>query len=530
MDSHVDNPPTYVPVDAPKDVFNLQKAARNLREEATEEMVEQDLRVQEARQREIMMEQADASPQEYVVDDAHLSKSATQESLSYEPTADNSHSLATEAMQHEQELEHLEVDERPSEEYSQSQHQDAYSYESGGEQPTTVAEQQEPQQAEAAFEPAVKQIEILPLLDITGELRFVKERQTFLAKEGRPHGDVEWVALQELEQSTLALVSSRKSLSERQRQLAQLDTGDKRSAAMQSEVYQLTAESKQKEHEWSVIKEAYYHDFVIAAIKAAAAQAAEAHEALKEMISNIQQLLVISLLSATAIMAQGIPPPGSLTVMVPASPTPFPTLVGHPHRPSRHPHHDLPNDMERGMYQGDWNPDNDADHGGQGQGPLQLVCPSAGFFCESTLIDYTRSRMSMPAPMVTSKPLVDSSARTALVGVFGGIGGGQGGGSQKASDYFVCSAGNRQMDYCVGGGPATVPKTLESGDGLYCGETIRRGLGLDQDDNSDVHDQDSGEYLRNNLYYFVGSHGVNLGPCPGRCVSAGAGVSDYCQA
>lgn len=50
---------------------------------------------------------------------------------------------------------------------------------------------------------------------------------------------------------------------------------------MQSEVFHLTTESKQKEHQWSAIKEAYYHDFVIAAIKAAAAQAAQAHEALK---------------------------------------------------------------------------------------------------------------------------------------------------------------------------------------------------------------------------------------------------------
>ena len=54
-----------------------------------------------------------------------------------------------------------------------------------------------------------------------------------------------------------------------------------RSAAMQSEVFQLKAESKQKEHQRSAIKEAYYHDFVIAAIKAAAAQAAQAHEAMK---------------------------------------------------------------------------------------------------------------------------------------------------------------------------------------------------------------------------------------------------------
>lgn len=277
-----------------------------------------------------------------------------------------------------------------------------------------------------------------------------------------------------------------------------------------------------------------------------------------KMTQSIQHL-ILSFMCATAVLAQGVPPPGSVTIMLPVPPTPFPTSAGHHHELPQSPHHHISGDTEstamnsRDLNQGDWNRYNDADRGGGGS--LRLACPRAGFFCESTLIDYTHSRFrprpmmtmstSMSTPKMTPKAPMDSSARAALVGVFGGIGGGEGGGSQKANDYFVCPAGNRQdpvliakcpqmgcqRDYCVGGGPATVPRKLESGDGLYCGKTIRRTLSLDQDrDVGNDGDGDPSEYLRNNLYYFAGSHGVNLGPCPGRCVNAGPGVSDYCEA
>ncbi|KAG0052210.1 hypothetical protein BGZ83_002897 [Gryganskiella cystojenkinii] len=322
------------------------------------------------------------------------------------------------------------------------------------------------------------------------------------------------------------------------------------------------------------------------------------------MILNIHQLIVVGLLSATAVMAQGpmVPPtkdtkPNKSLFLPRTTPTPTPTavghLAGHPRHHKSHPKHppsgshDHPGNKNRSLMsrasvtnQNDdddndgWDNDQNLDtgyhdhdhghgHGGGGQ-PVQLVCPMAGFFCESTLIDYTLS-------ITRSRDLVDSKTETeatttpgnnrvrmGLANVLGGTSRGGGGGDQQASGYFVCPSGKTSppvliancpqkscsKDYCVGGGPANVPGKLESGAGLYCGKTILRGLG--QDNEGGDHDRDrnsdgggggggggsgggSSEYLRNNLYYFIGSNGVNLGPCPGRCINAGAGVSDYCE-
>lgn len=184
----------------------------SLRDEATEQLVDQDLRVQEPHQQgEDMMKQADAGLNEIAVDDAHLSKYVTLNSLSHGQTAEHVHSTTPETTEQAQELEHLEVDDQRSSEYhfQQGQYPKSLHQETAVEQSVPAIEKEEPQQAEAsatvseaAFEPAAKQIEILPLLDITGELRFVKERQTFLAKEGRPHGDIEWAALHEVKRNS----------------------------------------------------------------------------------------------------------------------------------------------------------------------------------------------------------------------------------------------------------------------------------------------------------------------------------------
>lgn len=159
--------------------------------------------------------------------------------------------------------------------------------------------------------------------------------------------------------------------------------------------------------------------------------------------------------------------------------------------------------------------------GGGGGGTLQ--CPSSGFFCESTLLQYSRILASAP------KFLREGAA------------------GAPSGRYYVCPSrdarpipiatcpqGGCQKDYCIGGGPARVPQTLTGGDGLYCGKTIMEGLrgrgggsgGIGGGGGPDRPRHD--EYNWNNLYYFVGSQGVNLGRCPNRCVSAAPGVADYC--
>ncbi|KAF9280632.1 asparagine-linked glycosylation protein [Mortierella alpina] len=148
--------------------------------------------------------------------------------------------------------------------------------------------------------------------------------------------------------------------------------------------------------------------------------------------------------------------------------------------------------------------------GGSGGGTLQ--CPSSGFFCESTLLQYSRILASAP------KFLREGAA------------------GASSSRYYVCPSrdarpipiatcpqGGCQKDYCIGGGPARVPPTLTGGDGLYCGKTIMEGLrgrgggsgGIGGGGGPDRPRHD--EYNWNNLYYFVGSQGVNLGRCPNRC-------------
>ncbi|KAF8925582.1 hypothetical protein BGZ58_000692 [Dissophora ornata] len=154
-----------------------------------------------------------------------------------------------------------------------------------------------------------------------------------------------------------------------------------------------------------------------------------------------------------------------------------------------------------------------------------------------------------------------------MASTFGG-GGNFGGGAQIPSNYYLCQAtaprpiqiaicpqGGCQNNYCLGGGPATVPRGgISSGDGLYCGKTILRELstasslspgygstiglirsGITRGELRGGGETQGGqggsgtEYVPDNLYYFVGSLGVNLGPCPGRCVDAGRGESDYCS-
>ncbi|KAG0080102.1 hypothetical protein BGZ93_003774 [Podila epicladia] len=104
-------------------------------------------------------------------------------------------------------------------------------------------------------------VDILPSLDITYELKFVKDRLATIARDEDPEEEPERLALSEIERSTEALIASRKVLSERQRQLAFMDAGDSQRPALQAEVTQLMSESKYKERQWTANKEAYYREF-----------------------------------------------------------------------------------------------------------------------------------------------------------------------------------------------------------------------------------------------------------------------------
>ncbi|KAF9152406.1 hypothetical protein BG015_005305 [Linnemannia schmuckeri] len=184
--------------------------------------------------------------------------------------------------------------------------------------------------------------------------------------------------------------------------------------------------------------------------------------------------------------------------------------------------------------------------------PRPLQCSIPGFFCKSTIV--FASSDTSPNPQSRG----------------GSPGPGALGGNLQA-DQFICPSsdayavriascpqGDCQQNYCVGGGPAKVPERLPSGNGLYCGKTLNAQYGggsggdgrgqanLDAFDGSPSAIDGGlgggsgdggrggggrppqGEYVRNNLYYFIGSYGVNLGPCPYRCINAGPGTPDYC--
>ncbi|KAF9305395.1 hypothetical protein BGZ74_010354 [Mortierella antarctica] len=135
-------------------------------------------------------------------------------------------------------------------------------------------------------------------------------------------------------------------------------------------------------------------------------------------------------------------------------------------------------------------------------------CPNAGYFC------------------ATFYSCSSSNARSVLIA--------------------QCPQNDCVQGYCAGGGPANVPRRLRGGEGLYCGRTIIDQIGHRprvQDESASKGGGGGGgeggggggdgsydEYISDNLYYFSDSQGINLGPCEGRCMSAGHGQADYCEA
>ncbi|KAF9340447.1 hypothetical protein BGZ91_001961 [Linnemannia elongata] len=159
------------------------------------------------------------------------------------------------------------------------------------------------QQAEPEFsaEELIRPVAALMQLDLAGELIYFRDRFADL-QQGQPSFEQERSALLELERSTEALMTSRKVLTEKQRQLLLLHINDSRRPNLQNEVVQLTTECRAMEHQWRIGKESYHRDYVVAAAKAAAAAAAKANaelkaqtekdiEVLKAQIANLQRQL-----------------------------------------------------------------------------------------------------------------------------------------------------------------------------------------------------------------------------------------------
>ncbi|KAG0313133.1 hypothetical protein BGZ97_010505, partial [Linnemannia gamsii] len=133
---------------------------------------------------------------------------------------------------------------------------------------------------EFSAEALIRPVAALMQLDLAGELIYFRDRFADL-QSGQPNFEQERSALLELERSTEALTTSRKVLTEKQRQLLLLHINDSRRPNLQTEVVQLTTECRAMEQQWRSWKETYHRDYVVAAAKAAAAAAAKANAELK---------------------------------------------------------------------------------------------------------------------------------------------------------------------------------------------------------------------------------------------------------
>ncbi|KAF9320503.1 hypothetical protein BG003_005889 [Podila horticola] len=195
--------------------------------------------------------------------------------------------------------------------------------------------------------------------------------------------------------------------------------------------------------------------------------------------------------------------------------------------------------------------------GGGPSDPYQTFqCPNAGYFCATIKPrPYGMTSFALQSPI---SPMVSFAPEPSAGG--SGSGGSEGGRLHgEIAKFYACSSSNARsvpiaqcpqnecvQGYCAGGGPATVPRGLRGGDGLYCGRTITDQIGRGRNPSyAEVESPAKGggggggggggdgsyhEYISDNLYYFSGSQGINLGPCEGRCVSAGHGQADYCEA
>ncbi|KAG9067307.1 hypothetical protein KI688_012090 [Linnemannia hyalina] len=166
------------------------------------------------------------------------------------------------------------------EQYNEQRHEEDgqnYHQHQGENSYNTLQQQSEP---EFSAEALIRPVAALMQLDLAGELIYFRDRFADL-QQGQPGFEQERSALLELERSTEALMTSRKALTEKQRQLLLLHINDNQRPNLQNEVVQLTTECRAMEHQWRTGKETYHRDYVVVAAKAAAAAAAKANAELK---------------------------------------------------------------------------------------------------------------------------------------------------------------------------------------------------------------------------------------------------------
>ncbi|KAG0347609.1 hypothetical protein BG004_007370 [Podila humilis] len=384
---------------------------------------------------------------------------------------------------------------------------------------TTTMESQQQQQTRIS-------IDILPSLDITYELKFFKDRLASITRDNDLEEEPERQALLEIVRSTETLIASRKVLSEHQQHLAAMAIDDSNRAPVQAEVALLLGESKIKERQWTTNKEAYYREF-----------------------SSGTAVVIVS---SPTIGADGIPEP------LAAAPRQLSPAEAEMRARTESEIEVLLTQIAQLQRQLD----------AVSTRRKQIALDAEAYQRMMEPRPYGLSTFALQSP---ASPLIVLNSQPELT--HGGGGGGGGGGRRdEIAKFYACASSNARsvpiaqcpqnqcvQGYCAGGGPATVPRRLRGGDGLYCGRTIihqlrrrRPGPALASDEaesplkgGGDAFtvatnptapgrgggggDDSYDEYINDNLYYFAGSQGINLGPCETHCISAGRGQADYCE-
>ncbi|KAF9280631.1 hypothetical protein BGZ68_007113 [Mortierella alpina] len=130
---------------------------------------------------------------------------------------------------------------------------------------------------EHAADEFTRPADILPQVDLNGELQAIKNRLEVMEhSEGNPNAEVERGMLLELGRLTETLLVNRVVMSEKVRQHILLHVNDSRRLNLQTEIMQVATDSRPMEQQWIALKEVYHRDFVVAAAKAAAAAKAKA--------------------------------------------------------------------------------------------------------------------------------------------------------------------------------------------------------------------------------------------------------------
>ncbi|KAI8604180.1 hypothetical protein EDD21DRAFT_402236, partial [Dissophora ornata] len=147
------------------------------------------------------------------------------------------------------------------------------------------------QQEQPISDSSTESMDTLHNVDLNGELEKIKQRLQILAGDAQTSSVSEKAALLELEQSTEALILSRRMMNERQHQLILLHITDSKRPNLQAELAQLSENRKLMAEQWSTDMDAYYREFVVAAAAAAVEAAAKANAELRAKLEHDIRIL-----------------------------------------------------------------------------------------------------------------------------------------------------------------------------------------------------------------------------------------------